>query len=340
MNDRPDFPLPDGAVELLESFLLGGPSELTREEVSERAGVPVPFAQQLWRLLGFAEVAEGDAAFAEADVRALELTRRLIDLGILNPARRDGLVRTWGRAFARLAEWQVALLTDIAAESDTPTETLFAFADEIVPMIEELQGYVWRRHMLAVGARLLAVSEAGSQPGVQAICFVDIVDYTRQSRTLSDTELVTWLEEFESTVLEIVVETGGRIIKNIGDELMIACDSPESAATIALALVERGADEESEFPAVRAGVAYGDVVTRLGDVFGPVVNIASRLTSAARPNTVLVDLGMYEALTGRTDSEEETEDDQSEASYRLRRVPRLRVKGYSRLKIWRLIEMN
>lgn len=340
MSDTPDLALPDGALELLESFLLGGPPELTREEVSERADVPLPFAQQLWRLLGFAEVGEDDAAFAESDVRALELARRLIDLGILNPARRDGLVRTWGRAFARLAEWQVALLTDIAAEREDAAGTLFEFSDEVVPMLEELQGYIWRRHMLAVGARLLAVSQGGSQPGVQAVCFVDIVDYTRQSRTLSDTELVAWLEEFETTVLEIVVDAGGRIIKNIGDELMIACDTPESAASIALALATRGADEESGFPAVRAGVAYGDVVTRLGDVFGPVVNIASRLTSAARPNTVLIDLGMYEALTGRAHADDGSsdEDDSSEESpYRLRRVPRLRVKGYSRLKIWRLM---
>ena len=58
MTDNARFPLPEDAVELLESFLLDGPRELTRAEVSERADVPQPFAQQLWRLLGFAEVGE------------------------------------------------------------------------------------------------------------------------------------------------------------------------------------------------------------------------------------------------------------------------------------------
>jgi adenylate cyclase len=170
------------------------------------------------------------------------------------------------------------------------------------------------------------------------MCFFDIVDYTRQSRTLRDNELVAWLEEFETTVLEAVVESGGRIIKNIGDELMIACDTPESAAAIALALTARAEDPEDDFPSVRVGVAHGEVVIRLGDVFGPIVNIASRLTSVARPNTVLIDLGMYEALTGRSGADDDTDDATDDtAPFRLRRVSRLRVKGYSRLKVWRLL---
>ncbi|WP_278260030.1 adenylate/guanylate cyclase domain-containing protein [Nocardioides convexus] len=116
--------------------------------------------------------------------------------------------------------------------------------------------------------------------------------------------------------------------------LLIVADSPEAMADIALELTGRGADPEDPFPAVRAGVAYGEVVTRLGDVFGPVVNIAARLTSVARPSTVLVDLGTYEALSGRT--VEHDDDETRGASYRFRRLRRISVKGYSRLKVWAL----
>jgi adenylate cyclase len=88
---------------------------------------------------------------------------------------------------------------------------------------------------------------------------------------------------------------------------------------------------------VRAGVAYGDVVLRLGDVFGPVVNIASRLTSVARPGTVLVDEGAYADLTGREHHDDhDDDDDDHEAPYRFRRLRRLSVKGYPRLKAWSL----
>ena len=56
---------------------------------------------------------------------------------------------------------------------------------------------------------------------------------------------------------------------------------------------------------VRAGLAYGAVVSRLANVYGPTVNIAARLTSVARPGTVLVDRGAYEALSGnRTEDAE------------------------------------
>jgi adenylate cyclase len=37
----------------------------------------------------------------------------------------------------------------------------------------------------------------------------------------------------------------------------------------------------------------------MGDVFGPTVNLAARLTAIARPGTIIVDSGMAEALTGR-----------------------------------------
>ena len=63
-------------------------------------------------------------------------------------------------------------------------------------------------------------------------------------------------------------------------------------------MAARGADADDAFPQVRAGVAYGDVVSRLGDVFGPTVNIASRLTSLARPGTVVLDDGAHDALAG------------------------------------------
>jgi adenylate cyclase len=169
-----------------------------------------------------------------------------------------------------------------------------------------------------------------------AVCFVDIVGYTSRSRTLSDRELVTWLEEFESAVLSLTVDRGGRIIKNIGDELLIVADSPEAMADIALELTRRGADPDDPFPAVRAGVAYGEVVTRLGDVFGPVVNIAARLTSVARPSSVLVDRGAYEALTGREDDDS----DHHTGAYRFRRLRRVSVKGYSRLKVWALLPVS
>ena len=50
-------------------------------------------------------------------------------------------------------------------------------------------------------------------------------------------------------------------------------DDLPAAAGIALRMAERGADDEDGFPEVRAGLAHGPVVSRLGDVFGGTVNL-------------------------------------------------------------------
>jgi adenylate cyclase len=326
-----------GALDSLEEHLLGERPTLTQAEVAEQAGIPLEAARELWHLLGFAHAEPDERAFTEGDVRALRFTQDLTELGVLTQERQDGMVRTLGRSFARLAEWQVNLLAETALETGIdPTDGVLDLADAVVPRVEELQTFIWRRHVLNAASRMLAVADTGDRARDRAVCFVDIVGYTSRSRTLSDRELVGWLESFESATLEIVVEQNGRIIKNIGDELLIVADTAQDAAAIALELTRRGADEDDDFPAVRAGVAYGEVVTRLGDVFGPVVNIAARLTSVARPGSVLIDRGMYAALTGAEDdgSEESEHEGSKESPYRFKRLRRVSVKGYSRLHTW------
>ena len=141
-----------------------------------------------------------------------------------------------------------------------------------------------------------------------------------------------WLEYFESECSGLVVDHGGRVIKNIGDEVLFVTEDVAQAADAALVMTARGSDPDDRFPEVRAGVAYGDVVSRLGDVFGPTVNIASRLTSIARPGSVLVDRGAHDALTG--DTEDRALEEREHAGFSFRRMRRTSVKGYSRLQSW------
>ena len=155
--------------------------------------------------------------------------------------------------------------------------------------------------------------------------FVDIVGFTSQSKELTDVELVSWIEFFEAECSAVVHDHGGRVIKNIGDEVLFVADDVAAAAEVALVLTQRGADEGDDFPAVRAGLAYGEVVARLGDVLGPTVNIAARLTSVARPGSVLVDEGAHEVLAA-----------DEAAPFRFRRLRRTSVKGYERLQPWAL----
>jgi adenylate cyclase len=330
---RVDLPDLSNALEVVERFLLGAQPGLTRGQVAEQAGVPLEIAEQLWRLLGFPNQTDEALAFTEADVEALRLTHDLVELGILGADSQAALVRTWGRSYARLAEWQTSLLTEVAIEGPDPEKRLTELAASVLPRVEKLQSYIWRRHLASATNRLLAVDSTGSAVS-QAVCFVDIVGYTSRSKTLAESELVDWLEHFEDEAAGLVVDLGGRIIKTIGDEVLFVADDASAAAEVALRLVERGADPEDRFPQVRGGLAYGDVVSRLGDVYGPVVNIAARLTSVARPGTVLVDRGAYEALSGRSPDEEEATDGAGDAAYGFRRLRRTPVKGYAKLQPW------
>jgi len=315
--EHPDVELAE-ALAVVETFLLGATPSLSREEVAAAAGVPLDVAMELWHHLGFPHVGEGQVAFTSADGDALRHTTALMDLGVLSPDRQSALVRTWGRSFARLAEWETSLLASVTREAGhDDVDALLTTAARVLPHVEELQTYAWRRHLASAASRVLTVAGASAVP--MAVGFVDIVGYTARSRTLTDAELVELVEEFEDVCAGAVVEHGGHVIKNLGDAVLFTCDSAADAARVGLELVGHSAAPDGRFPEVRAGIAYGEVVPRLGDVFGPTVNIASRLTSIARPGTVVVDDGAAEALRDAPGLE-------------LQRLRRTSVKGYSRLQ--------
>jgi adenylate cyclase len=352
-------------IEEVERALLGSKRSFTRKEVADKAGVPIEVAEELWQQLGFPRTADDDVAFTKEDLKALQRTNDLISLGILTPESQAAMVRTWGRSFARLAEWQVNLLAEIAIAGEHPQERLSELMDTVLPRVEKLQSYVWRRHLEGAASRRLAqvADEGPGTTSTLAVGFVDIVGYTGQSKTMSDNDLVHWVENFENEMTRTVVDLGGRVIKTIGDEVLFVSEDPVAAAEVSLIVTERGEDDDDEFPRVRAGVAYGEVVSRLGDVYGPTVNIAARLTSVARPGSVLVDRGAHEVLSGpiAEDSVDTVEMDTADESlglskildraaeelaqispytqagdYRLRRLPRKSVKGYSKLEPWLL----
>lgn len=296
----------------VEAALLGGESHLTRRQVADRVGVPLTLAEELWHRLGFPHHAEDDVAFTEADVEALSLARDLVMLGILDAESQAALVRTWGRSFARLAEWQTDLLARRALDSDEPDLRITELTAEVLPRLEVLQSYIWRRHLVSAANRMLTPTlvPGGEATTALAVGFVDIVGYTTQSRNLSEAELVAWVEGFEDTATTVVTDHAARVIKTIGDEILYVTDDPVAAVEVALTLTERGADPEDPFPQVRAGLAHGQVVARLGDVFGSTVNVAARLTSLARPGTVVVDEGLQHVLVGIATPEEDDEPDE------------------------------
>ncbi len=124
--------------------------------------------------------------------------------------------------------------------------------------------------------------------GRLAVGFADLVGFTRLSRRLEEEELGELVESFENTCSDLIAGYGGRVVKTLGDEILYVSEDPATAAEIALSLVETLAKEDS-IPELRVGMAFGAVTSRMGDVFGTTVNLASRLTSIAPKDAVLVD---------------------------------------------------
>ncbi len=314
-------------AERLERIVLGGERRYTRGDVERRSGVPAERNARLWQALGFANVDEDDVVFTDADVEALQLIDGLVGSGVIDPSVEAAVARAAGQSLSRLAEWEIGLLNDYLGSDDrvpgqVDETAVVRFAETMVPLMEHLHSYIWRRHIAALAGRALAASPDELESHALVAGFADVVGYTRLSRGLSESDLLALIERFESLATEVVVNAGGRIVKMLGDGVLFVVEEPLAAATIGLGLVDAVQDDD-DLPNLRVGMARGNVVSRFGDVYGPVVNIASRLTSAARRNTVLADRELAVALVG-------------EPSVRMRRRRPISVRGYSNLASWRL----
>ncbi|WP_433164553.1 adenylate/guanylate cyclase domain-containing protein [Kribbella sp. CA-247076] len=315
-------PEPTPAVDLagrqrdFEQALLGGERKFTRIQVSERAGISIARAERMWHALGFATVPDDEVAFTDGDVEALRLVAALEDDGFIDPELESSLARKLGQTQSRLASWQSAMFLEFLAGSKLSADEAIEVADMLLPAMERLQTYVWRRHLAAAGGRAVAGSDEVAR-GIRAVGFADIVSFTRLARRLTEAELGQLIERFEGLTADVVALNGGRVIKSIGDEVLFVTDTAAEGAAVALALQDAVAAVD-DLPDLRIGLAYGTILIRLGDVYGEVVNLASRLTSECKPGRVLVDRELAAALDGHGD-------------YRLRRLRRMSVRGYHHL---------
>jgi adenylate cyclase len=312
------------AREALERLLLDGPRKYTRLQIAEKAGMAPERTLRLWRALGFPDAADDDPAFTDADVTALEVLSALIGSGFVGPENEASIARAMGQSLSRLADWQTDMLADALARAagDDPravsADAAVEAAKALLPRLRQVQDYVWRRHLAANADRLLAAAGTGDRREL-AVGFADLVGYTSRSRGMGGRELGRMVEDFESIATEVIARHHGRVVKTVGDGVLFTTVSAVDAAEVGLELP--AVWDSDERPPLRVGAAYGAVLTRLGDVFSPVVNLASRLTSVARPGTLLVDRELASRLG-------------DQPGYKIRKLRRVSVRGYDHLQPW------
>ena len=138
----------------------------------------------------------------------------------------------------------------------------------LLPELEWLIAYAWRRHMLAAVQRAVAGAARDLSNHTCAIGFCDIVGYTAAVRDMTTDDLSELVATFEEIASDIVVSHDGRVVKTLGDEVMFMLTDPVAMAETGLELAEAFGNDRTNVPPVRVGLAYGPTVAHGGDIFG------------------------------------------------------------------------
>jgi adenylate cyclase len=269
--------------------------DLTLEQLAHRAGTDVDTARSLYAAVGLDP--DELAGFGDGDVELLRLLSA--DTTGMVEQVADELLRVAGVSLRRLAEATVAVyVQDVENQPgiDRADVVLLAqlnsLGSGLLVRFATHLGTLFRHHMfVAVNQQRRGQRELVEPRHIRAgIGFVDLVGFTPISGRLTPTELGDYIDAFETTAFEIAHRHGGRVVKSIGDEVMFTAPEPHETALIALDLVRAFASLHGAAP--RGAISAGDVMFRLGDFYGPVVNVAARLVDAADPGQVLTDLAV------------------------------------------------
>ncbi len=287
----------------IDALLLPGKRKYTFRELAEQGGIDVEDLRAWWTSAGFADLRDDDQkAFTRDDVAIVKDLAELYNSGAVSSQDVVPAAQSLGQAMYRLAEWQAGMVKQyLDAAAEAGHKDPMAGAAKVIDRMENLQAHIWRRHLSTATQRLVTLDSSDALAAQIAVGFADMVGYTRLSRGLAIEELNTLVATFEARMQAVIYGGGGWIIKGVGDEVMFAAENPADAARIALELQSPHEYPELdaieiEFPQLRVGMAYGEVLQRYGDLFGSVVNLAARLTSAARPGTVLIDDNFTRAI--------------------------------------------
>ncbi|MGL4667715.1 MAG: adenylate/guanylate cyclase domain-containing protein [Saezia sp.] len=143
-------------------------------------------------------------------------------------------------------------------------------------------------------------------PKKKTIIFVDLSGSTTIFEELGDERATQLVYKAIHDIASHLGGCGGRVLKLLGDGVMILFDTPEEAISACNYLDDVLVDVEESVPqnllgtdriSVRVGVDYGTLVEYDNDVYGDIVNVASRILSHARPGELMMTTAVYQQLS-------------------------------------------
>jgi adenylate cyclase len=289
--------------QLAGDLALTSGTHLSARDLARKASLDLDEVVGLWRAVGVEVEDPDEAMFSDED---LAHVTTLCGIDLFEHDKGDEVLRVVGSSLARSAEAAIAFyiqnveggLSDSGASETEMAKKSVKAVDLALTLGESLPSLFAHHLRSAIRRQRLSMSQVTDRAMSRlAVGFVDLVGFTPLSHRMGAGELSDFVSQFESRAFQVAADGQGRIVKHIGDEIMFVALGPEDGCHLALALMEEFTEEGIQ---PRAGISFGDVVTRQGDYYGLVVNLASRLTDLAIPGEVLCDSTVPEAVEDRT----------------------------------------
>src|SRR5437764_3031519 len=289
-------------------FLFPSGDTLTLDEAAERAGVETEMVGQLRTALGLSR----DGGVAETWLAQLEAFKTMQAAGLPWEAVLEG-ARVYGDALRRLAETEVRLvhvhvherLSASGMAEDEVLRQLGVIEEAVVPLLDGIVQAVHHEHLLQASIEdaylHLPSSELPAERGSveTTIVFLDLASFTELTHTKGDERAMETLTRLEEVVRPLALGHEGKLVKQIGDGVMLAFRRPHEAVAFARQALDAVA-ADPDIPPLHVGIHAGPAIHRAGDYIGSTVNVASRVTGASSAGEILLTDAVASALTAAT----------------------------------------
>jgi adenylate cyclase len=279
----------------IEDLLPTEESQFTVDEAASETGLEPALIERIFTTMGLNQAAA--IRINEDDLQLLRYVAAVLAAGFPLVALLQ-LIRVYGQAIAQMADAEVRLFHLYVHEplmrDGVPglemAEEMWGLAGELLPLASPIMDHVHQRFLQHfVEQDVIGHMEAdleGEQLDLGrlrvAIAFADLAGYTRLTEEIGEEEAVSAVERFVADV-ENTLPDDARVIKTIGDEVMVVGSDPGALVDWAVGFQEL----HDERPLPRIGMHYGETLYRDGDYYGREVNQAARVAARAAGGEVI-----------------------------------------------------
>ena len=274
----------------------------TARELASELGTDVEHVMSLALASGFPPSGPDDRVFVDADLALFQTFEG--GAALFGEVATRRFTRVMASSMSRVAE---AAVTAFQSSIEQPIlesgGSELSIAKKNLSAVESLAGVRHVLHSLfgahvEMAIRRLREARSHRMPDTVrfAVGFVDLVGFTTLSQNMATRDLAELVDRFEETAYDVVAAFDGRVVKLIGDEVMFVTRDSAAACRIGLTLFEKFAEDQAIMP--RGAIAFGDILVRGGDYYGPIVNLSSRIAQIAVPGELLVTHEVADTTSG------------------------------------------